>query len=122
MKTFLFVGLLLSSASFAETFKIAGSLHPFQVKDGLLVKGCEKECRAIKVVESHKKIDLNKVREGQKFDNSVGSDVCAKLYKVNSVLGEAKNRDRRAFCVFEDGSMIEMNSLSKYLTDRKIAQ
>ena len=40
--------------------------------------------------------------------------------KAESILGVAENQDGRAFCVFKDGSLIEINSLSSYLTEKKI--
>lgn len=35
-------------------------------------------------------------------------------------LGVAENQDGRAFCVFKDGSLVEINSLSAYLLEKKI--
>lgn len=122
MKTLFFLSIVFSQVALAESYQIAGSLHEFKEKEGLLTKGCEKGCDALKAVAAHKSIDLEKIRQGQKYINSVGSDVCASVYKASSVLGRAQNQDGRAFCVFNDESMIEMNSLSKYLTDKKIAK
>lgn len=116
---FLFV-VLMTFPVFAENFKIAGGHVEFKLKDGLLLKGCEKSCEALKVIQKHAKIDMTEVRKGSSFANSTGSDVCEKVYKANSILGVAANQDRRAFCVFKDQSMVEMNSLSQYLIDKKI--
>lgn len=121
MKSLLIVVLLCSSA-FAESFKIAGDMVEFKTVDGLVLKGCEKSCDALKIIKKHKKIDMKKVREGMQFANSVGSDVCARVYKADSLLGVAENKDRRAFCLFKDKSMVEMNSLSAYLVDKKIVK
>lgn len=112
----------ISVSAYAETFKIAGSMLEFKTVDGLIVRGCEKNCEALKVIKKHKKIDLKEARKGQSFINSVGSDVCAKVYKADSLLGVAENTDRRAFCMFKDKSMVEMNSLSAYLVDKKIVK
>lgn len=120
MKAFLI--LLLSLSAQAESFKIAGSLADFSEKEGLLLKGCEKNCDALKVIKKHKKIDMNDAREGMKTTNSVGSDVCLKVYKADSILGVAENGDMRAFCMFKDHSMVEMNSLSEYLVKNKIVK
>ncbi len=122
MKYLILAGLFISQFAVAETFQISGSIYEFQNKNGLLVKGCEKGCKALKTVGAHKSIDLKKVRSGEEHINSVGSDVCNLVYKAKSALGRAQNQDGRAFCVFEDQSMIEMNSLSQYLTDKKIAK
>lgn len=112
--------IFLSMPVFAESFKIAGSHLEFKNQDGLLLKGCEKSCEALKVIQKHKKIDMAEVRKESRFANSTGSDVCDKVYKASSILGVAENQDRRAFCVFKDQSMVEMNSLSQYLIDKKI--
>lgn len=119
---YLLIASLFCSSAFAETFKIAGDMLEFKSVDGLILKGCEKNCEALKVIKKHKKIDIKKVREGMQFANSVGSDVCARVYKANSLLGVAENKDRRAFCMFKDNSMVEMNSLSAYLVDKKIVK
>lgn len=118
---FLIIALIASTA-YAESFKIAGDLLEFKTVDGLIVRGCEKNCEALKVIKKHKKIDLKAARKGQAFTNSVGSDVCNKVYKADSLLGVAENTDRRAFCMFKDKSMVEMNSLSAYLVDKKIVK
>lgn len=122
MKFMALVLILLSMAAQAETYKIAGGYVDFKEKDGLLLKGCEKSCEALKVIQKHKKIDLKKARQGMKFTNSVGSDVCAQVYHANALLGVAENKDRRAFCLFKDQSMVEMNSLSSYLVKKKIVK
>lgn len=120
MKSILLIFIFSISIAQAESFKIAGGLVSFELKEGLLLKGCEKGCLALKTIQKHKKIDLVSVRKGMTFSNSAGSDVCDKVYKADSLLGVAQNGDRRAFCFFKDKSMVEMNSLSKYLLDNKI--
>lgn len=117
---YLFTLLILTSSNLkAQSFKISGESFEFQNKDGLLVKGCEKSCEALKKVEAHKEIDLSIVRKGLQFAGSIGSDVCARVYQAQSVLGLNENRDGRAFCYFSDESMIEINSLSNYLSAKK---
>ena len=122
MKKYLLIGLIFSTEIMAEAFKIAGDLIVFKEQDGLLLKGCEKKCDALKVIKQHKKINLEAIRTGMQFTNSVGSDVCYKVYKAESLLGVAKNTDRSAFCYFKDKSMVEMNSLSSYLVKNKIVK
>ena len=116
----IFILILFSMSLHAETFKIAGDLARFNEKDGLLLKGCAKNCDALKTIKKHGKIDLKTARAGMKTTNSVGSDVCLKVYKADSILGVAENKDMRAFCMFKDHSMVEMNSLSAYLLEKKI--
>lgn len=120
MKTFLLAGILFSTQVVAESFKIAGDLVEFKDKDGLLLKGCEKNCDALKIIKKHQKINLEAIRKDMKFSNSVGSDVCHKVYRAEALLGVAENTDRRAFCYFKDKSMVEMNSLGGYLVKKKI--
>lgn len=117
---FIIIGLLISLSSFAETFKIAGSMVVFESQEGLLLQGCKNSCDALKKIKSFNKIDLKKARAVGGHHNSVGSDVCRLVYKANSVLGLAGNKDQRAFCIFEDKSLVEMNSLSQYLLKKKI--
>ena len=118
---FLILSLLLSTAASAETyFKIGGELVEFKSVDGLLLKGCEKSCQALKAVKKFNKINLAKVRAKETFEASIGSDVCRLVYKANSVIGVTQEKDQRAFCVFKDSSLIEINSLSAYLTEKKI--
>lgn len=119
MKTLLLT-LLISFGAKAEIFKINGELLDFKSQDGLLVRNCEKQCLALKSVSAHKKIDLKKIRKKQTYLGSVGSDVCRLVYEGGSVIGIAENRDQRAFCVFKDNSLIELNSLSAYLKEKKI--
>ena len=113
---------MLTSAALAETYKISGDLVAFENKNGLLVKGCQKKCVALEKVAAFKKINLKKIRTKEKFYGSVGSDVCRLVYKAPSVIGIEQNRDQRAFCVFSDNSMIEINSLTEYLSDKKIVK
>ena len=120
MKKLVILAVLLSNTAFAESFKIAGQLVEFEDKGGLLLNGCAKKCDALETIQKHKKIDLKKARVGMTFTNSAGSDVCDKVYKADSLLGVAQNMDRRAFCLFRDKSMVEMNSLTDYLTAKKI--
>ncbi len=104
----------------AESFKIAGEFLKFELRDGVLVARCEGQCFAIKKLSQFTKIDLNKARSKEKFIGSIGSDVCRLIYRSNSVIGVAANKDQRAFCVFEDGSLMEINSLSDYLKSKKM--
>ena len=112
--------LILTNISFAESFKISGESVRFENKDGLIIKGCEKECLALKKIGEFKKINLKQVRIHEKFEGSIGSDVCRLVYKSRSIIGIADNLDQRAFCVFPDNSLIEINSLSQFLKDKKI--
>gem|GEM_PF-2425463 len=113
--------LLLSSGAYAESFYIFKQAYDFKEEEGLLVNGCvDKNCDALKAISNYREIDLKAARKNLKFSNSVGSDVCIRIYKVKAVLGEATNQDARAFCYFPDNSMVEMNSLSNYLTSKKI--
>lgn len=119
MKYLVFVALI-SSGVMADTFKIGGELVNLKNKDGLLVKGCEKECQALASVAKFKTIDLKKLRGDEHYNGSIGSDVCRLAYKGNSVIGINEEKDQRAFCVFKDNSLIEINSLGKYLIEKKI--
>ena len=115
----LLIAVLMVTAAQAEIFKVNGDLMDFKNQDGLLVRNCEKGCLALKIVGQHKKIDLKKLRAKEIFLGSVGSDVCRLVYEGGSVIGIAENRDQRAFCVFKDNSLIEINSLTQYLKDKK---
>ena len=121
MKFVLFF-LIFSNFVKAETFKISGESIFFENKNGLIVKGCEKECLALKTVAEFKNINLKKARIHEKFEGSIGSDVCRLVYKSHSIIGIAENLDQRAFCVFIDNSLIEINSLSQYLKDKNIVK
>lgn len=122
MKKYLLIGLIFSTEIMAESFKIAGDLVEFKDQDGLLLKGCEKSCDALKTIKKHQKINLLSIRKDMQFSNSVGSDVCNKVYQAEALLGVAENTDRRAFCYFKDKSMVEMNSLSDYLVKKKFVK
>ena len=114
------LSIILSFAASAETFQISGSLVNFENKNGLLIKGCEKDCLALKKIAEFKKINLKVARSDEKFFGSIGADVCHLVYKGESILGTIENKDQRAFCVFPDNSLVEINSLSQYLKDKKI--
>jgi hypothetical protein len=121
MRTFIgLLALFLTTNLRAEVFTIAGEAMSFELKEGLLLWGCEKNCDALKIIKKHKVIDLVKLRKGMSFVNSVGSDICQLAYKGSAVLGTNAHMDGRAFCVFSDQSMIEMNSLTAYLSQKKI--
>ena len=122
MMKFLVPLLLFSNFAFAENFKITGTLVTFENKNGLLVSGCEHSCQALKTIEKYKKIELKKARGHEQFAGSVGSDVCRLIYKARSLIGLAMNNDQRAFCVFPDNSLIELNSLTDYLEAKKIVK
>ena len=86
----------------------------------MLVAKCENQWLALKKIDQFKSIDLKKNRTHKQFIGSIGSDVCQFIYKASSILGIASNSDQRAFCLFQDGSMVEINSLSLYLEKKKI--
>lgn len=111
-----------SITAHAESFKIAGTLVEFKNKDGLITRGCVKSCEALKQIQKHKTINMLEVRQGMTFTNSVGSDVCGKVYKAEALIGVTETGDQRAFCYFKDKSMVEMNSLSSYLIEKKIVK
>lgn len=116
---FTVVAILLSFSLRAEVFRIGGADFDFEEKE-ILLHGCQKDCLAQKALKTHKSIDLKKVRSQLTFVGSVGSDVCKHIYQAKSVIGTNMAKDQRAFCVFPDESMIEINSLSDYLEKKKI--
>lgn len=117
---FLFVLLFISISVKAESYRIGGENINFELKEGILISRCEGDCDALKKIKQFKSIDLKKARAQEKFIGSIGSDVCKFIYKAKSLLGTASNRDQRAFCYFDDGSLVEINSLSEYLKLKKI--
>jgi hypothetical protein len=114
--------LILSTQLSADVFRIAGQFVDFVSDEGLLIANCKEKCIAKETVLKHNKIELKKIRKGMKFVNSIGSDVCSRVYKAHSVIGLAGSGDQRAFCLFADSSMIEVNSLTNYLHRKKIVQ
>ena len=121
MKILLILSLLsLSSFVNAESFKISGEYYNFKEDKGFLTYGCDQNCIAVKKVMELKNVNLKKLRVDEKFSGSVGSDICRLSLKSNSLIGLASNKDQRAFCVFPDNSMIELNSLGKYLIEKHI--
>ncbi len=112
--------LLFSFSAFAESYYIEGTLVALREQDELKVAACPKECDAIKAVKVHKVISRDEIGKGIKFPGSIGSEVCHEVYKALSILGRhSETKDQRAFCLFPDKSMIEINSLSDYLTKNK---
>jgi hypothetical protein len=118
----LFAFFLLTALAYGEVFKISGNLITFEDKEGLLVSGCIKDCLALKKFQEFKTIDLIKVRKNSQYVGSIGSDVCHLVYKADSILGVTESKDQRAFCVFSDSSMIEVNSLAQVLISKKIVR
>ncbi len=113
--------LLISFAACAETYLIEGNLVYFERKDGLLLKGCQKNCKALKTINAHKTIEMKEVTKNLRFVGAPGSDVCHETYKASSLLGrDSTTKDQRAFCLFSDLSMVEINSLTDYLIKNKI--
>jgi hypothetical protein len=114
---FVSIGLLLTSSVLGESFQIAGKLLEFHAKEGILSYRCEKSCQALTQVKQHQAADFTKPGQGQ-FADSLGSTAC-RVYQGRSLLGKAANGDGRAFCYFDDGSILELNSLTKFLGDRQ---
>lgn len=121
MKTLLtFFIFSLSSNLLAESYKIAGKEFEFYpTKSKIKISKCKDDCQANEAI---KKIIKNKKKypktiQKRTFANAIGSSVCQEKLEGLSVLGLAKNKDQRAFCVFKDGSMLEINSISEYLKD-----
>jgi hypothetical protein len=119
MSVFILLSFMVGPLS-AEEYKIAGQLYRFETREGVQLSGCEKvKCRAWIEIQRPGQIDLKKARQHQKFKASIGSDVCKWVYQGRSTIGLAANRDQRAFCVFPDQSMIELNSLGEWLKSTK---
>jgi len=114
--------MFFSFQGFAESFRINGGWLEFADKEGILYYNCPKECLALSAVKMHPKIDIDLVRSKIQNPGSIGSDVCSPVYGGGSVLGIAQNKDGRAFCVFKDSSIIEINSLSSYLVNKGIVK
>ena len=111
----------ISFSAIAETYLIEGNLVSFENKDGLLLKGCQKKCEALKTINAHRTIEMREVTKNLKFVGAPGSDVCHETYQAKSLLGrDSKTKDQKAFCLFPDLSMVEINSLTDYLIKNKI--
>lgn len=114
------IAVLFSFSALAESYLIEGSLVALKEQEELKVSACPKDCEALKAVKAHKVISLKEIRKGIKYPGSIGSEVCHEVYKAKSILGRhSETKDQRAFCLFPDKSMIEINSLSDYLTKNK---
>lgn len=112
--------LFFSFSAFAESYLIEGTLVALMEQNELKVSSCPKDCDALKAVKAHKAISLKEISKGIKFPGSVGSEVCHVVYKAQSILGRhSETNDQRAFCLFPDKSMIEINSLTDYLIKNK---
>lgn len=122
MKWIFFLFLMTTFSASADIFKIDGELLEFKTQEGMLLRGCDKGCEALSTIKLHKLIDLKKARAGEKFEGSVGSDVCRLVYKATSVLGLDQSKDQFAFCVFKDSSAVEINSLGDYLRQHKVVR
>ncbi len=118
MKSIL-LSILFTLPLHAETFKIEGTPLEFKSKDGLLIRGCEVMCQVLKTIEKHKNISLSAIRKGKEHTNNVGSDVCTLVYKADILEGTALSGKPVTFCFFRDNTMVEIGSLSRYLTDKK---
>ncbi len=115
--------ILISFSAQAESYLIEGTLVEMTERNGLKLSSCSKECDALKAVAAHKKISLKDIRKDIKYPGAIGSEVCHEVYKALSLLGRnSETKDQRAFCLFPDKSMIEINSLSDYLTKNKIVR
>ncbi len=122
MNKFILIGLLLSSSILAESFFIKDKVYEFVDFEGVLISQCQNNCLAKKVIIKNKKIVQSELKSDSFFSNSLGSEVCKKIFKGFSLLGQAHNQDRRAFCVFKDQSLIEINSLTDYLKQKNIVK
>jgi hypothetical protein len=104
----------------AESFFIFDKVYEFSSFNDVLVSNCQKKCEAKKKLSALKKVNLKKFTTKEAFANSPGSDVCRFVFQGESLMGQAQNRDRRAFCVFKDLSLIDINSLTLYLEEKKL--
>ncbi len=118
--SFMLWAVLISSIVEAESFFIKDKTYEFINFQGVLIAECPHNCMAKIVMFKNKTIKLSQFKNESYISNSLGSEVCKTIFKGHSVLGQAVNRDRRAFCVFKDQSMIEINSLTDYLKQKNI--
>lgn len=121
MKKLIFLLLLGFSLNvFSEAFKINGEILSFKKHpSGLLIKNCEKNCEALKVL-SLAKYDPKKIKKTSSLASSYGSTACHNLLGGVSLLGMSLENDGRDFCVFKDKSIVEINSLTIYLKENKV--
>lgn len=119
---FLLLSLIITTEVPAKTYKMAGKFIDFIEKHGVLVDKahCENDCSALRKLRALKPMKKKSLMEGEKWASSPGSLVCGKGLKGRSVLGKGQDMDMRAFCLFEDGSMLEINSLADYLEKNQL--
>jgi len=113
MRAVLFVSLLFTVNAIAAEYKIEGKMYSFKAHQGIEVF-CQKpgpECLAENTVKS---LTVKNSRP----DKFGGSEFCLKELQIQTVLGVNKAGDGRAFCVFKDSSLIEVNSLGAFLGPR----
>lgn len=121
MKRLIFLSLLcFSFGSYSEVFKINGEVVNFEEHpSGLLIKNCKKNCEVLKVL-SLPQFDPKKIKTKSSMAASLGSTACHYILDGVSILGANLDNDGRDFCIFKDESMVEINSLSRYLEKNKV--
>lgn len=112
-----FIMIFFSFALAAETYKIAGELVNFKNYKDVEYYCPKKKCDALEALKRKDRFDVASFPKEQ-FANPLGSDVCRHHYKAKTLLGRNEKLDGRAFCLFPDESMIEINSLTKFAEKR----
>ena len=97
-----------------ETYRIASEIVTFELFEGVEISHCKDLCQAKEKLLSLKKKGPPKVKSKKKFISSVGSDACEYM-DGQAVLGTNLKKDGRSFCLFKDHSMLETNSLGRYV-------
>ena len=110
--------MMLSSFSFADSFRIAGKIHNFKEFKQVLISNCDKSCQAKELINKldSKTSKLISIGTKKQFSQNLGSHACQYYLKGISVLGKSIGDKRpAAFCVLKDNSMIEISSLTSYI-------
>ena len=112
--TILILFFYVPSISYGETYRIASEIVTFESFEGVEISHCKELCEAKQKLMSLKKIGPPKIKRKKTFMSSVGSDAC-EFINGKAILGKNLKNDGRAFCVLNDQSLIEINSLGRYV-------
>ncbi len=115
MKLSLLIYVLTLSYAHSETIKLLGRNFEFHQEKGIAYSSkCKKDCRAKKNVDQFLRKPF-KLKNKRKFKTSKGSILCRDYWKGVSVIGIRENKNQVALCLFEDQSIVDLDSLTRRL-------
>src|SRR5687767_5467164 len=113
---FIFISSNVHAITKSNTFRVLGRNFEFVyysevwISEKCIRSSCEAKTYLKDKIE---KINRDEARDNSGLATSPGSYLCTKKWAQATVIGRDTAKNGRAFCIFSDASMIEINSLTE---------